>query len=542
MLLLVATTFSCSSEDETLPLNNSKEISLFDFNASTNTSLENNFEGTIDESSKTIEIKVLAYVDLKSIKPQISISEGATVSPENGVIQDFSNPVVYTVTAEDGTTVSYTVSVYTISDAKEIVSFEFKAADNEGIEEDVSGVIDAENKTVKVTLPPNSDASALLPSIVLSENATLREGSDTPENFIFEVAYVVIAEDGTRVRYTILVNTLVSDSDKNSLKAIYDANPGNTLEWDFTNDDSSSFDRVIFQNGKVVQLNLSGANLSIIPTEIGDFTNLTSLDLSGIKLNDNFPEEIGHLTELKFLDLDATGLTTYPPFLANLINLTKLNLNKNQLQTIPSEIASLSLLTSLYLEENNLNGFPMAVSNLNQMENLSLRSNPNISELPSVIGNLINLRILNLRGCSIPSLPASIGLLVNLLELNLEFNDLTTLPPEIGNMTKLENLELWTNALTSIPAEIGNLPNILFLDFTTNNLTTIPIEIGNLSSLKKLGLGINNLTVVPSDIGNLTNLFQLSLFENPINSIPKKVCDLETTGTKILKDDGVTCE
>ena len=50
--------------------------------------------------------------ELAALVPTIKISEKATISPASGVAQDFSKPVTYTVTSEDGiTTTTYTVSV-----------------------------------------------------------------------------------------------------------------------------------------------------------------------------------------------------------------------------------------------------------------------------------------------------------------------------------------------------------------------------------------------------------------------------------------------
>lgn len=49
---------------------------------------------------------------LAALVPTIKISDKATVSPASGVAQDFSSPVTYTVTSEDGiVTATYTVSV-----------------------------------------------------------------------------------------------------------------------------------------------------------------------------------------------------------------------------------------------------------------------------------------------------------------------------------------------------------------------------------------------------------------------------------------------
>lgn len=69
----------------------------------------------IDETNGTITFKVSdkATDDELKLTPTITISDKATITPANGVQQDFSgtNSVVYTVVAEDGTIKEYRVSV-----------------------------------------------------------------------------------------------------------------------------------------------------------------------------------------------------------------------------------------------------------------------------------------------------------------------------------------------------------------------------------------------------------------------------------------------
>src|SRR5690606_40738524 len=51
---------------------------------------------------------------------------GANISPNTGVAQDFTSPVIYTVTAADSTTKTYTVTVTVAANpAKAITSFNF---------------------------------------------------------------------------------------------------------------------------------------------------------------------------------------------------------------------------------------------------------------------------------------------------------------------------------------------------------------------------------------------------------------------------------
>ncbi|MFO8235023.1 MAG: T9SS type A sorting domain-containing protein [Bacteroidales bacterium] len=57
---------------------------------------------TIDTADNTIEIEVAYDTDLTQLSPEITISDSATIDPESGTTVDFTNPVVYTVTAEDG--------------------------------------------------------------------------------------------------------------------------------------------------------------------------------------------------------------------------------------------------------------------------------------------------------------------------------------------------------------------------------------------------------------------------------------------------------
>ena len=66
---------------------------------------------TIDHDLEEIDIEVENGTDVTKLAPTITVSTDATVSPASGVITDFSNPVEYTVTAEDGTTKVYTVTV-----------------------------------------------------------------------------------------------------------------------------------------------------------------------------------------------------------------------------------------------------------------------------------------------------------------------------------------------------------------------------------------------------------------------------------------------
>lgn len=77
------------------------------------------YNGIIDQHAMTITVYVPGNVDITSLVPSIEYSEGATCQPLDGVAQDFTSPIVYTVT--NGTAQSqYTVVVYAIDKPKAV--------------------------------------------------------------------------------------------------------------------------------------------------------------------------------------------------------------------------------------------------------------------------------------------------------------------------------------------------------------------------------------------------------------------------------------
>ncbi|SDE79765.1 Por secretion system C-terminal sorting domain-containing protein [Pricia antarctica] len=66
---------------------------------------------TIDSNAGSINLTVAIGTDVTSLSPSIDISQLATISPDSGLAQNFSAPVDYVVSAEDGSTKQWTVSV-----------------------------------------------------------------------------------------------------------------------------------------------------------------------------------------------------------------------------------------------------------------------------------------------------------------------------------------------------------------------------------------------------------------------------------------------
>lgn len=70
--------------------------------------------GSINNTNNTIVLIVSFATDVTNLTPAIAVSTGSTVSPTSGTSENFTGPVVYTVTAQDGvTTQKYVVTVVT---------------------------------------------------------------------------------------------------------------------------------------------------------------------------------------------------------------------------------------------------------------------------------------------------------------------------------------------------------------------------------------------------------------------------------------------
>ena len=108
---------------------------------------------------------------------------------------------------------------------------------------------------------------------------------------------------------------------------------------------------------------------------------------------------------------------------------------------------------------------------------------------------------LDLSGQGLEKLPSSVLSRTDLEELNISNNKLTgALPSEIGKLTKLKVLNASNNLMTGVPAEVGHLPNLEVLDLSNNQLTGLPNELGQLSKLKVLNLSGNNYSKQDLDV------------------------------------------
>lgn len=183
-------------------------------------------------------------------------------------------------------------------------------------------------------------------------------------------------------------------TDRDVLIALYDATNGdnwtNHTNW-CTNAPLSEWYGVTldYSQERVQYIHLSYNNLvGSIPEEIGNLTELYTLDLSGNTLTGEIPSSIGNMHILGYLYLNNNQLTgSIPQEIGNLSDLRACYIYENQLMgNIPSEFGNLINLEYCYLFGNQLTGeVPETLSRLTKLQTMDFSDNMLGGDLPEAV-------------------------------------------------------------------------------------------------------------------------------------------------------------
>ncbi|KAL5719936.1 non-specific serine/threonine protein kinase [Ranunculus cassubicifolius] len=290
-----------------------------------------------------------------------------------------------------------------------------------------------------------------------------------------------------------------------------------------------------------------------IPTKIGFLQKLTMINLGINQLTGGIPPSFGNITSLQFFSLGSNHLDgNIPSAIGQLKNLTILVLGDNKLSGIvPPSLYNLSNLEVFGFSVNHMTGklpvdigltlpvvkrfniggnqffgpIPTSLFHASKLEFIDLSQNKFTGKVPLAVGNLKNLRWLNLEENSLGSGKNGdldfVTSLTNCSNLNI-FSVYTNhlggkLSTSIGNFSKLlTSLLLGENRISgNIPSEIGNLQKLSRIDLGENFLTgTIPMSFWNMPNLQTLRLGSNQLSGHIPSTRNMTNLFVIYLYNN----------------------------
>ncbi|RCV22602.1 hypothetical protein SETIT_4G233400v2 [Setaria italica] len=282
---------------------------------------------------------------------------------------------------------------------------------------------------------------------------------------------------------------------------------------------------------KIQELNLAGNFINgTIPTGIGRFVSLVTLELHDNKLTGLVPLEISMLTKLTVMNLGSNnlhGVITEEHF-AGLRNLRMIGLSYNQLEIAvgPEWLPPFIRLEDAYFASCHMGPlFPFWLKHLLDIDRINI-SSAGIATLLDMSNNSIhgglpkNMEIMSLKGLFSASnqLTGPINLLPkNLTRLDLSNNSFSGPLPSNFGTPNLRWVHLPSNSFSShIPDFICELQELRILDLASNLLEgEFPQCSGTMSQRSALILSKNNLSgMFPSFLQDCTQLGLLDLSGN----------------------------
>lgn len=166
--------------------------------------------GIINETSRNIAVTVPFGTNRADLVATFTTTgtgvKVQTLEQTSGIsVNDFSTPVIYTVSAADNTVATYTVNVtIAVNPAKGFSSFSFVGFTG------FAGTVNEPAKTIAVNLPFGTSAANLIASFTSSGTGVkvsdvLQTSGVTAHNFTAPVAYTVTAADNTTETYIVTV-------------------------------------------------------------------------------------------------------------------------------------------------------------------------------------------------------------------------------------------------------------------------------------------------------------------------------------------------
>lgn len=293
----------------------------------------------------------------------------------------------------------------------------------------------------------------------------------------------------------------------------------------------------------------------------GDISVLEILDLRGNQVEyfpEGFIQKMPALSRLRISGncLETLNLTS-AQLSASLYELDVSNNKLNQILVDNGTLATLSNLTYVNLSLNYLNQLPFGLfSSLSSIRSVDLSYNNiiiclsneaeiNTHSIPACVDwkNIISLRQLYLKGCSLERIPTSAFTGLPLTHLELSDNPGLIIQDSLQTLSQtLQHLGLGNTQIQDI--DFSHFQSLKFLNLSKNFLTSIPPPIDNID-LKVLDLRDNKLSTIPSGQAHVlaSKLQTIFLTGNPFNCCQTEwFRTFEKTNPNILEQPDIMCQ
>ncbi|XP_039168428.1 disease resistance protein RPV1 [Eucalyptus grandis] len=285
-----------------------------------------------------------------------------------------------------------------------------------------------------------------------------------------------------------------------------------------------------------------GSNDCFTPNEFGSLSNLRFLKLDRANMRGNLTS---HLLELRWLHWRGC-YNNSEPLLLHLENLVILDLSWSsvadewegwtQIMEKAKKLKVLELAGCSQLCKTPC--FPAD----SKLERLILKQCSHLSFIDKSIGNLKNLKSLNIKSTQIALLPEEMGSLDNLQELLIDETSIRHLHFLRGSMQQLKTLSASScKRLAEVSESIGCLRSLSYLALDKTIIPGLPNSVKLLEGLEELSLrDCRRITALPNSIGMLRSLRKLDLSNTRIQILPESIKNLDRLQVLRMKNTHIS--
>ncbi|BFZ20757.1 hypothetical protein BsWGS_23797 [Bradybaena similaris] len=282
----------------------------------------------------------------------------------------------------------------------------------------------------------------------------------------------------------------------------------------------------------LTSISIMNCPLTRVPDALLHLHALNYLSIADTKIldwNANVMNSIGpHVTSLF---ISNAGLTIWPSWMQSFTNLTQFSFQGSTVPSIPDDAFDLmNGLTSLSLDNNKFSMVPKALSMVTTLQTLDIDNNviSDVSWLPKS-SSLTSLSLGGNRLSNSTHLSKALHPFSNSLSnVNFNGNRLTSIP-DLGFLIKVESLDFSNNMLSNTNS--ATFPaNLNSIDLSSNLFSSIPSFTFTLKFVTTLSMTSNRVTAI-KDTDIALQILYVDLDKNLIT---------ELTDTSFPRDSGIT--
>nr|XP_023909367.1 TMV resistance protein N-like [Quercus suber] len=257
-------------------------------------------------------------------------------------------------------------------------------------------------------------------------------------------------------------------------------------------------------------------NLRGVHPSIGVHKKLIHLCIKGCRNLKSLPTKL-EMESLETLIISGClKIKKIPDFGENMRHVLKLYLDELAITKLPTSIGHLTSLALLNIKDcKSLTCLPSNIFNLKMLKEISITGCSKLEGLPEILRKAESVEELDVSGTTIKEVPSSSGLLKNLM---LSFR-------ECKSTSWYDLLPFYSRPKSPNPVGLSSLSGLCSLtklNLSDCNLRAIPNDIGCLFSLEEIDLEGNSFVCLPDSISQLCKL-RIIYLENctSLRSLPK---------------------